>query len=55
MQSVMAGVLPPLSQVLQPIDLDPLLVAEDGDYVDRLAGQRNLTPKLRTDITARYA
>src|SRR5215204_5235028 len=31
---VLAGILPPLSEVLQPIDLDPLLVVDDDQYLD---------------------
>jgi hypothetical protein len=36
-EGVMAGILPPLSEVLHPIDLDPILVADDSQYADRLA------------------
>jgi 5-methylthioadenosine/S-adenosylhomocysteine deaminase len=53
-QSVLAGVLPPLSQVLTPIDLDPLLVADDDHYADRLSVQRNLKPALRAELSALY-
>jgi hypothetical protein len=53
-EGVMAGILPPLSEVLHPIDLDPVLVADDPQYADRLAGQRNLKPALREELAARY-
>ena len=54
MQSIIAGILPPLSQVLAPIDLDPVLIAADDRYADRLSVQRNLKPALRTELAALY-
>jgi cytosine/adenosine deaminase-related metal-dependent hydrolase len=53
-QSLIAGILPPLSEVLVPIDLDPLLVVDDDQYVERLSTQRNLKPAVRSELAARY-
>jgi hypothetical protein len=53
-QSLVAGLLPPLSEVLTPIDLDPLLVADDDQYADRLSTQRNLKPAVRAELAARF-
>ena len=33
---------PPLSTVLQPVKLDPLTVADDGTFVERLEQQPNV-------------
>jgi hypothetical protein len=33
---------PPLSEVLEPMELDPLTVADDDEFFDRLAGAPNL-------------
>jgi hypothetical protein len=32
----------PLSTILQPLELDPLAVADDEDFLDRISTQRNL-------------
>jgi 5-methylthioadenosine/S-adenosylhomocysteine deaminase len=32
----------PLSTILQPLELDPLTVADDEDFLDRISAQRNL-------------
>lgn len=36
------AVQPPLSQILEPLELDPLSVADDPSFVDRLSEQRNI-------------
>jgi 5-methylthioadenosine/S-adenosylhomocysteine deaminase len=40
----LAAAAAPLSQVLEPLALDPLTVAGDGDFLDRLLAERNLPP-----------
>jgi 5-methylthioadenosine/S-adenosylhomocysteine deaminase len=52
MEGILAGILPPLSEVLTPIDLDPLLIADDHQYVERLVTQRNLKPAVGNDLAA---
>lgn len=36
------GPMTPLDELLEPIDLDPLTVVDDGDYLEMLATERNL-------------
>jgi hypothetical protein len=45
---------PPLSEVLGPLELDPLTVADDRDFLDRIAAQRNLPPYLAPGLKALY-
>jgi 5-methylthioadenosine/S-adenosylhomocysteine deaminase len=47
--------LPPLSEVLTPMGLDPIAVAEDSQFLDRVAGQRNLSAELKKELAAFYA
>jgi 5-methylthioadenosine/S-adenosylhomocysteine deaminase len=44
----------PLSQVLEPLELDPLTVADDGDFTDRLTLQDNLPDYLKEDLPAQF-
>jgi hypothetical protein len=44
----------PLSTILEPMDLDPLTVADDGKFLQRIAGQKNLPAFLRTDLATLY-
>jgi cytosine/adenosine deaminase-related metal-dependent hydrolase len=44
------GVQSPLSQVLGPLELDPLTVADDPDFLDRLTRQRNLPDYLKEGL-----
>jgi hypothetical protein len=37
----------PLSQIVRPMDLDALTVADDGDYTARILAQRNLPEPVR--------
>ena len=46
--------LPPLSQVLAPLVLDPLLVVDDDRFLASLATQKNLPKTMRTALPARY-
>ena len=40
----------PLSQLLGPLGLDPLTVADDGTFVERLGDQRNLPDFVKTSL-----
>jgi 5-methylthioadenosine/S-adenosylhomocysteine deaminase len=41
---------PPLSEVLQPLVLDSISVADDADYADRLKAQRNLPAAIKAAL-----
>jgi 5-methylthioadenosine/S-adenosylhomocysteine deaminase len=41
------GIQSPLSQVLGPLELDPLTVADDRDFTERLTRQRNIPDYLK--------
>jgi 5-methylthioadenosine/S-adenosylhomocysteine deaminase len=45
---------PPLSQVLEPLGLDALTVADDETFLDRLARQRNLPDYLKAGLAALF-
>jgi cytosine/adenosine deaminase-related metal-dependent hydrolase len=44
----------PLSEILGPIDLDPLTVVEDPDYLTQLAAQPNVPPAIRDKLSEFY-
>lgn len=44
----------PLSQIVEPLWLDPLTVPDDDDFLDRLKGQRNLPAFLARDLATLY-
>lgn len=44
----------PLSQILQPLTLDALTVADDADFLDRIAAQLNPPAWLKTGLAAYY-
>jgi hypothetical protein len=44
----------PLSAVLQPLELDPLTVADDGDFLDAVEQQRNLPTSVRAGLRGMY-
>jgi hypothetical protein len=50
------GFLParPISEILEPLELDPPTVVDDGDYLDRLEAQRNLPDFVRSSIRDAY-
>jgi 5-methylthioadenosine/S-adenosylhomocysteine deaminase len=50
-----AAARPPLSEVLQPIELDALSLADDRDYVARLQGQSTLRPAFVEGLAELYA
>jgi cytosine/adenosine deaminase-related metal-dependent hydrolase len=44
----------PLADILQPMELDPLTVADDGGYLGRLADSPNLPPYLLAELPPLY-
>ncbi len=44
----------PLSQILQPLELDPLTVADDPDFLAALATQRNLPQFVKDSLPALF-
>lgn len=44
----------PLSQLLQPIMLDPLTVADDANFLTDIANQPNLPESIRTGLADLY-
>ncbi len=44
----------PLSELLTPLDLDPLTVADDKTFLDRLAGQTNLPEYVKNSLSDMY-
>jgi hypothetical protein len=53
-QAARAASLPPLSEVLQPIALDPLTVVDDADFLDQVAAQPNVPEAVRTGLRRLY-
>lgn len=45
----------PLSEILDPVELDPLTVVDDDEYLTRLATQRNLPEGISDGLKACYA
>ncbi|HOY58663.1 MAG TPA: amidohydrolase family protein [Verrucomicrobiota bacterium] len=52
--SALAKAAPPLSTILKPIRLDPLTVADDPGFLDRIAAQPNLPEAVRTGLAGLY-
>lgn len=44
----------PLSQLLQPIALDPLTVADDANFLSEIATQPNMPEPIRTGLAKLY-
>jgi len=44
----------PLSELLEPIPLDPLTVADDGRFLDRIAAEPNLPDQLARGLSELY-
>lgn len=44
----------PLSAILQPIDLDPLTVADDPDFLSNIANQPNVPEPIRAGLKSLY-
>jgi hypothetical protein len=44
----------PLSTVLEPLELDPLTVADDNDFLDTVELQKNLPAAVRTKLRGLY-
>ena len=45
---------PPLSQILGPIALDPLTVADDADFLAKLEAQPNVPLPVRSGLRGLY-
>lgn len=48
------GIAPPLSEVLEPIDLDPITVADDTRFLDRIGEEMNLPAAIREGLPKLY-
>ncbi len=44
----------PLSQILGPIDLDPLTVVDDDDFLEQIEAQPNVPDSIRTQLRGLY-
>ena len=44
----------PLSAILEPVGLDPLTVADDPEFLERIASQPNLPPGVRDNLAGLY-
>jgi len=44
----------PLSQVLEPLELDAVTVADDKTYIERLRQQRNLPDSIKQGLPTLY-
>ncbi len=45
---------PPLSTVLKPLELDPLTVADDSNFLSQIAQQPNVPAPIRSDLRGLY-
>jgi 5-methylthioadenosine/S-adenosylhomocysteine deaminase len=50
----LAKAAPPLSTILKPVRLDPLTVANDDTFLDRIAQQPNLPAPLKSGLSGLY-
>jgi cytosine/adenosine deaminase-related metal-dependent hydrolase len=50
----LARAAPPLSAILKPIELDPLTVADDDTFLQRMAAQPNVPAALRQNLSTLY-
>ncbi len=53
-RSVAARASIPLSQLLEPIRLDPLTVADDDDFLAQIAAQPNVPTPIREQLAQLY-
>ena len=51
---VLAKAALPLSAILKPIELDPLTVADDGTFLDRIEAQPNVPLPIRSGLRGLY-
>jgi cytosine/adenosine deaminase-related metal-dependent hydrolase len=54
LQALSLAAAAPLSTVLAPIELDPLTVADDPNFLPRIAAQPNVPEAIRTGLAAMY-
>lgn len=45
---------PPLSTILEPLEIDPLTVADDEDFLDRISKEKNLPGFIKNDLKSLY-
>jgi hypothetical protein len=45
---------PPLSELLEPVALDPITVADDGPFLERVAEEMNLPPSIKDGLPGLY-
>jgi hypothetical protein len=45
---------PPLSEILEPLELDPLTVADDDDFLETIAAEPNLPGYLAPGLRSLY-
>ena len=48
------GAAEPLSSIVSPIDIDPLTIVDDADYLGRIGRQRNLPPCVKQGLPTFY-
>ena len=53
-RSVRAAASPPLSSILQPIQLDALTVADDETFLERMAQQPNVPAEIRKGLSKSF-
>jgi 5-methylthioadenosine/S-adenosylhomocysteine deaminase len=53
-RSVTARAAVPLSQLLEPIRLDPLTVADDDDFLAQIAAQPNVPAPIKEELAQLY-
>ena len=51
---VLSKVAPPLSTILKPVALDPLTVADDDAFLEKIAHQPNVPSSLRSSLSELY-
>ena len=51
---IMAKAAPPLSTVLEPMSLDAITVADDADFLERIANERNLPEAIKHGLPTLY-
>ena len=49
-----AKAAPPLSAILKPVELDPLTVADDGMFLERIEAQPNVPAPLKNSLRGLY-
>jgi hypothetical protein len=53
--AMVAALSKPISEIVKPLELDALTVADDPKFLDRLAAEKNLPPFLAPGVKALYS